>query len=93
MSRVAVVTGGTRGIGAAISKALAAAGYSVAATYHGNDEAAAKFKAETGVTSTSGTSPTSRPARPASPRSPRISARSTFSSTTPASPGTACSTR
>ena len=49
MSRVAVVTGGTRGIGAAISKALHAAGYKVAATYHGNDEAAAKFKAETGV--------------------------------------------
>jgi acetoacetyl-CoA reductase len=49
MSRVAVVTGGTRGIGAAVSRALAAAGYKVAATYHGNDEAAAKFKAETGV--------------------------------------------
>ena len=49
MSRVAVVTGGTRGIGAAISRALAMAGYKVAATYHGNDEAAAKFQAETGV--------------------------------------------
>jgi acetoacetyl-CoA reductase len=49
MSRVAVVTGGTRGIGAAISKALAAAGYKVAAVYHGNDAAAAKFKSETGV--------------------------------------------
>ena len=49
MSRVAVVTGGTRGIGAAISKALKVAGYQVAATYHGNDEAAAKFKAESGV--------------------------------------------
>src|ERR1700722_1829401 len=49
MARVAVVTGGTRGIGAAISKALHAAGYKVAATYHGNDEAAAKFKADTGV--------------------------------------------
>ena len=49
MSKVAVVTGGTRGIGAAISKALAASGYSVAAVYHGNDEAAAKFKNETGV--------------------------------------------
>jgi acetoacetyl-CoA reductase len=49
MARVAVVTGGTRGIGAAISKALHAAGYKVAATYHGNDEAAAKFKAESGV--------------------------------------------
>jgi acetoacetyl-CoA reductase len=49
MSRVAVVTGGTRGIGAAVSKALKAAGYQVAATYHTNDEAAEKFKADTGV--------------------------------------------
>src|SRR5436190_9940477 len=45
MSRVAVVTGGTRGIGEAISKALKAAGYKVAANYGGNDEAAQKFKA------------------------------------------------
>jgi len=49
MPRVALVTGGTRGIGAAISKALKAAGYTVAAVYHGNDEAAQKFKAETGI--------------------------------------------
>ena len=49
MARVAVVTGGTRGIGAAVSRALLSAGYKVAATYHGNDEAAAKFKAETGA--------------------------------------------
>jgi len=49
MARVAVVTGGTRGIGAAVSKALKAEGRQVAATYHSNDEAAAKFKAETGV--------------------------------------------
>ena len=49
MSRVAVVTGGTRGIGAAISKALKAAGYQVAATYHANDDAAEAFKADTGV--------------------------------------------
>jgi acetoacetyl-CoA reductase len=49
MARVALVTGGTRGIGAAISKALKAAGYKVAATYSGNDEAANKFKAETGI--------------------------------------------
>lgn len=49
MSRVAVVSGGSRGIGAAISKALQAAGHKVAATYAGNDEAAAKFKAETGI--------------------------------------------
>ena len=49
MARVAVVTGGTRGIGAAISKALKAAGFKVAASYAGNDEAANKFKAETGI--------------------------------------------
>src|SRR5205807_8604875 len=49
MARIAVVTGGTRGIGAAISKALKAAGYKVAANYGGNDEASQKFKAETGI--------------------------------------------
>jgi acetoacetyl-CoA reductase len=49
MARVALVTGGSRGIGAAISKALKAAGYSVAANYAGNDEAANKFKGETGI--------------------------------------------
>ena len=49
MSKVALVTGGTRGIGAAISIALKAAGYTVAANYAGNDEAAAAFTAETGI--------------------------------------------
>ncbi|MEM9724108.1 MAG: acetoacetyl-CoA reductase [Pseudomonadota bacterium] len=49
MGRVALVTGGSRGIGAEISKALKAAGHTVAANYAGNDEAAAKFKAETGI--------------------------------------------
>ena len=49
MARVALVTGGTRGIGAAISVALKEAGCSVAATYGGNDEAAKKFKDETGI--------------------------------------------
>ena len=49
MGRVALVTGGSRGIGAAISEALKAAGYSVAANYAGNDEAAQKFTAETGI--------------------------------------------
>ncbi|RTL77135.1 MAG: acetoacetyl-CoA reductase [Bradyrhizobiaceae bacterium] len=49
MTRTALVTGGTRGIGAAISKALKGAGYNVAASYAGNDEVAAKFKAETGI--------------------------------------------
>jgi acetoacetyl-CoA reductase len=49
MARVALVTGGTRGIGAAISKALKTAGYQVAASYAGNDEAANAFKAATGI--------------------------------------------
>jgi len=49
MGRVALVTGGSRGIGAAISQALQAAGCTVAANYAGNDEAAAKFTAETGI--------------------------------------------
>ena len=49
MARVALVTGGSRGIGAAISKGLKAAGYQVAANYAGNDDAAQKFKNETGV--------------------------------------------
>jgi acetoacetyl-CoA reductase len=49
MARVAVVTGGTRGIGRAISLALKDAGYKVAATYAGNEEAAQRFKSETGI--------------------------------------------
>jgi len=49
MARVALVTGGTRGIGAVISKALKAAGYKVAASYAGNDAAAEKFKSDTGI--------------------------------------------
>ena len=82
--RVALVTGGTRGIGAAISKGLQAKGYKVAANYGGNDEAAQRFKAETGIW---------RPATPGSRRSRRSAARSRCWSTTPASPGTAPSTR
>ena len=49
MARVAIVTGGTRGIGAAISKALKAEGHTVVASYAGNDDAANAFKAETGI--------------------------------------------
>ncbi len=49
MARIALVTGGSRGIGAAVSKALKAAGCTVAASYAGNDAAAEAFKAETGI--------------------------------------------
>ena len=49
MAKVALVTGGSRGIGAAISVALKAAGYRVAANYAGNDEAATAFTAATGI--------------------------------------------
>lgn len=49
MSRTALVTGGTRGIGAAISIALKEAGYRVAANYAGNEEAAMRFSKETGI--------------------------------------------
>ena len=49
MSHTAIVTGGTRGIGAAISVALSEEGHKVAATYAGNDEAAEAFNAQTGI--------------------------------------------
>ena len=49
MGRTAIVTGGTRGIGEAISGGLKEAGYTVAATYAGNDEAAKRFRDKTGI--------------------------------------------
>jgi len=49
MSRTAIVTGGTRGIGEAISLALKNAGHSVAAVYGGNDDAARAFNEATGI--------------------------------------------
>jgi acetoacetyl-CoA reductase len=49
MARVALVTGGTRGIGAAVSRALKDAGYAVAANYAGNDAAARDFTEATGI--------------------------------------------
>jgi len=76
MARVALVTGGTRGIGAAICLALKAQGRTVLANYASNDEAAAAFEKEHGIPSTSSMFPASRIARPALRRSPRIMARS-----------------
>ena len=49
MSRIAIVTGGSRGIGAAVSKALKASGYTVAATFSSNDQKAEEFTEETGI--------------------------------------------
>ena len=49
MTRIALVTGGTRGIGAAIAKALQRAGHTVAVTYAGNEEKAEAFRDETGI--------------------------------------------
>ena len=94
MTRIALVTGGSRGIGAAIAQALKEAGCEVAATYAGNDEKAAAFTEETGIRTykwnvgdydalqgrhRQGRRPTSGP--------------STSSSTTRASPATRRSTR
>ncbi len=93
MARVALVTGGSRGIGAAISKALKDAGYTVAATYAGNDEKAAAFRKRLALPSSSGTYRATTLARKASPRSRPKWAQSTCSSTMPASPVMPCSTR
>ena len=49
MTRVAVITGGTRGIGAEVSKGLHKAGYTVIANYHLNRDGARKFHEETGI--------------------------------------------
>jgi acetoacetyl-CoA reductase len=49
MARLALVTGGTRGIGAEIRRALKEAGRTVVATYLGNDKAASEFSSETGI--------------------------------------------
>lgn len=49
MSRIALITGGTRGLGASICRYMKDAGYTVAATYHSNEERAEKFRDETGI--------------------------------------------
>ena len=93
MARVAVVTGGTRGIGEAISVGLKDAGYKVAAVYAGNDEKAREFSERTGIAGVQVGRQRLRGLQGrASPRSRRNWVRSRSSSTTPASPATACST-
>ena len=49
MSNTAIVTGGTRGIGAAVSVALSEDGHKIAATYAGNDQAGEAFMTQTGI--------------------------------------------
>src|SRR5437762_2645264 len=51
MTRVAIVTGGTRGIGEAVSLALKESGFTVVANFGGDEAKAAKFTAETGIPS------------------------------------------
>ena len=91
MARVAVVTGGTRGIGEAISKALKAAGYKVAANYGGNDEAAQKFKAATGINVYKWDVSSYESCVEGLKKVEADLARSTSWSTMPASPATPCS--
>jgi len=93
MAKVAVVSGGTRGIGAAISKALQAAGYTAVANYAGNDEAAAKFKAETGIPVYKWDVANYKACAEGLSKVTHESGRSRFSSTTRGSPGTPCSTK
>ena len=93
MGRVALVTGGSRGIGAAISKALKDAGYTVAANYAGNDEAAKKFTDETGIKTYKWSVADYDACAAGIARSRPTSARSRCWSTTPASPATRRSTR
>jgi NAD(P)-dependent dehydrogenase (short-subunit alcohol dehydrogenase family) len=93
MSRIAVVTGGTRGIGAAIATALKDAGYKVVASYAGNDEAANKFKAETGIEVMKWDVGNYEACEPRSRRSRTTLVRWISSSIMPASPVMPCSTR
>ena len=94
MSRVAFVTGGTRGIGRAISARLKADGYKVAAGYAGNEVAAQACANELGVMVVKGNvGAFADCARGGEERWRPSSARSTCWSTTPASPATPCCTR
>ena len=93
MTRVAFVTGGTRGIGRAISARLKAAGYKVAAGYAGNEVAAKACADELGVLVVKGNvSSFADCAAAVKTGRGRARARSTCWSTTPASPATPCCT-
>ena len=89
MAHVAIVTGGTRGIGEAISVALKTPGMTVVANYAGNEEKARAFTDAPASRPTNGTSATTTRAIAGCSRSTASSARSTCWSTTPASPATA----
>ena len=90
MSRVAIVTGGTRGIGGMVSEQLKDKGYTVAAIYGGNDEAAEKFKKATGIAVYKvDVSDFDRSRKAVGQGLKPISARSRSWSTMPASPATA----
>ena len=88
MARVAIVTGGTRGIGEAISIALKDMGMKVAANYAGNDERAREFTERTGIKSSNGMLPTIRRASVALPKWRPSSGQSTCWSTMPESRAT-----
>ena len=89
MARVAIVTGGTRGIGEAISLALKDMGMTVAANYAGNDERAQEFTDRTGIKAFKWDVGDYDAAQAGVSRSRPSSARSTCWSTMPASPATA----
>ena len=88
MARVAIVTGGTRGIGEAISVALKDMGMKVAANYAGNDERAREFTDRTGIPAYKWDVADFEACQTGVPRSKPNSARSTCWSTMPASPAT-----
>ena len=89
MARVAIVTGGTRGIGEAISVALKDMGMQVAANYAGNDERAREFTDRTGIRAYKwDVSDFEACQEGVAPGRSASSGPSTSSSTTPASPAT-----
>lgn len=93
MSRIALVTGGTRGLGLAIALALRDGGCRVAVTYHSDNVAARRLQDETGIDVFRWDVADAAACRDGAPVSGRPSARWISSSTMRASPPTPCSTR